>query len=295
MRSIPVADPSMRDWRLSHGAQFEGLKIALAASGYELADVIIEPAVGGDGPFGLQLIASASVIAASVLDAQSAKDLALAERRQTWRGSFAAVTPSATAALDALRRVQPGCLFVSSNDDLADIAALYDAASMHFLRDRHHRKELINWMRLSTSHKGYARDGLSAVAMGLGALEAWAAGLVLGPLFDGLDRVGLAKPLLSESIKNKSAAAIVVMPKPIDEDQFDTGRHFYRLWLDFERVGLKACPMSVLIDWDDTRQQLETRFGIGNDQTICAAFRVGIPNGKSNYPRARLPVGELLV
>ncbi len=29
VRAIPVADPLARDWRLSHGAHFEGLSLAL--------------------------------------------------------------------------------------------------------------------------------------------------------------------------------------------------------------------------------------------------------------------------
>ena len=45
-RAIPVADPAGRDWRLSHGAHFEGLALALAARGARLA----EPEMLADTP-----------------------------------------------------------------------------------------------------------------------------------------------------------------------------------------------------------------------------------------------------
>ena len=45
-RTIPAADPAGRDWRLSHGAHFEGLSLALAARGARLA----EPEMLADTP-----------------------------------------------------------------------------------------------------------------------------------------------------------------------------------------------------------------------------------------------------
>ncbi len=294
-RAIPVADPTMRDWRLSHGAQFEGMCIALGARGYGLAEVLIAPAQPGQAEPRCVLIAEASVVALEDADADAVGDLELASRRQSWRGTFQKADQTTTGAIRELDRLRPDCVVISAQSELDEIAGLYDAASMHFLRDAEHRRELVHWMRLSASHNCFDRDGLNATAMNLGALGAKAAGLVLGPLFWGLDATGLAKLLLSESNKCRSAAAVIIMVRPIDEDPFETGRHFYRLWLEIERVGLKGCPMSVLIDWDETRRHLEAGLRVQAGMRIGAIFRVGVPSRASAYPRARLSANELVI
>ncbi|MEM8971549.1 MAG: hypothetical protein AAGD43_05710 [Pseudomonadota bacterium] len=294
-RSIPIADPANRDWRLSHGAQFEGMEIALNAAGYgfEAVDVVAPQDIASNDR--LAEIVTARVVRLDHLTTAAGIDLKYARRRQSWRGSFRPVDQAATDALSQLSTARPECAFVTGHDDLREVASLYDAASIHFLRDEAHRDELLGWMRLGTSHASYRRDGLNSVALNLGAVEAWAAGLILGPLFRALDSIGLASLLLSEAGKNETAAAIVLMPRPRDEDPFDTGRHFYRLWLDFERYGFQACPMSVLIDWDESRKQLEAKLGMASEQRFSAAFRIGFAKGDPAYRRARLPTSELIV
>ena len=222
-------------------------------------------------------------------------ELELAHKRQSWRGSFEPTDQKTLDALSQFSSSRPDCALFSKSDDIRNVASLYDRASMHFLRDAGHREELLSWMRLTRSHPAYYRDGLNLAAMSLNGLEAWAASHVLGSLFYGLDAVGFAGFLLSEAAKCRSSAAIVIMPRPIDEDPFETGRQFYRLWLDFERYGFKACPMSVLVDWDDARQNLETQLEIPSDLKICAVFRIGKPTAQPAYPRARLPANELIV
>ncbi len=294
-RSIPVADPAHRDWRLSHGAQFQGMEIALNAAGFGFTELeVLDPQdIPSNDDFAK--VATAQVVRLDTTKTAAETELKLARQRQSWRGSFRPADETITEALSQLSTARPECAFLTGQHALGEMASLYDVASMHFLRDQPHRKELLHWMRLGPSHGSFERDGLNSVALGLNAVEAWAAGLVLGPMFGALDRLGLASSLLSEAGKNNSAAAIVLMPRPGDEDPFDTGRHFYRLWLDFERYGFQACPMSVLIDWDNSRSQLEAKLGITGDQKLRAAFRIGFANGKAAYRRARLPVRELIV
>ena len=294
-RAIPVADPTMRDWRLSHGAQLEGMKLALEASGYDFSDLVVAPEVDLDKQSPLNPIARGAVVSKRGPVENAAAELELAYRRQSWRGGFGRADQLTRDALSQLARARPDCPVFSEPDDIRRVASLYDRASMHFLRDAEHREELLSWMRLSKSHPAYSRDGLNLAAMSLNGFEAWAASHVLGSLFRGLDAVGLAGLLLSESAKCSSAAAIVIMPRPIGEDPFETGRHFYRLWLDFERYGFKACPMSVLVDWDRARQDLETQLEIPSNLKICAVFRIGKPAVEPYYPRARLSAKELIV
>ena len=131
--------------------------------------------------------------------------------------------------------------------------------------------------------------------MQLSGVEAFGAGLVLGALFRPLDRIGLAAPLVRETGKTSSAAAVVLFHRPAGEDAFVSGRAFYRAWLAIERAGLKGCPMSVLADWDESRATLARRFAVPADRHIVSVFRIGRPDGTPSGARARLPVDELIV
>ena len=184
---------------------------------------------------------------------------------------------------------------MTDRNSIAEIAQLADRAALYFLRDDLHRAELLEWLRLSRSHPRYARDGLNAEAMQLSSIEAWGAGLVLGPLFRPLDSIGLAAPLVRETAKTSSAAAIVLFHRPAGEDAFESGRAFYRAWLTMERHGLKGCPMSVLADWDQSRDTLAQRYAVPADRHIVSVFRIGRPDGTPSAVRARLPVDELIV
>jgi len=104
--------------------------------------------------------------------------------------------------------------------------SLADAASLHFLRDDEHRRELLAWMRLSAYHQNFHRDGLNARAMNLSRFGAWGAGLVLGSLFVPLDRLGFAAPIVNEASKARTAAAIALFHRPVGEDPFFPGAPF---------------------------------------------------------------------
>ena len=293
-RAIPVADPAGRDWRLSHGTQLEGLSLALAARGVQLADIHLEPGQPGPsaqpGADGLVPIAECTLAP----DAGPATNEPVATRA-SWRGPFRPVDDETRAALTHLAAECEDCILVTGRNDIAEIAGLADRASLHFLRDEHHRAELNEWLRLSASHPRYRLDGLNAEAMHLGAFEAWGAGLVLGPLFRPLDRIGLAAPLVRETAKTTAAAAIVLFHRPAGEDAFLSGRAFYRAWLAMEWRGLKGCPMSVLADWDESRNALAKRYAVPADRHIVSVFRIGKPNGTPGTTRARLPVEALIV
>jgi nitroreductase len=289
-RSIPVADPGGRDWRLSHGAAIEGLELALRQRGLAFAEMILSD-TQAVGP----LVPVASLKLQSVSVSGSAPSHPPVATRVSWRGGFHPADAETGQYLDRLAAEQNDVLLVRGTQPIAEIAQLADRASLHFLRDEAHRRELLHWLRLSKSHPLYERDGLNARAMTLGAAEAWAAGLVLGPLFAPLDRVGLASPLLSEAGKTRSAAAIALFHRPAGEDPLLSGRAFYRAWLAMERNNLKGCPMSVLADWPVARETLAARYTIPTDRRIVSAFRIGRPKGTPQLIHARLPVDELII
>ncbi len=100
-RSIPVADPLWRDWRLSHGAALEGMALALARRGLVIADLEML------APERLSLDGATHVIAR--IRMASGAPPAVAEpvtTRASWRGAFLAHDAAADAGLDqlALRR-----------------------------------------------------------------------------------------------------------------------------------------------------------------------------------------------
>jgi len=287
-RAIPVADPVGRDWRLSHGAHFEGLAMALARRGAQAVALSLRL----EQPLSGALIEVAQFALASCAEASTAEPV---DGRASWRGSFKPVDEATHAGLARLAGERDDITLVTDRGDISHAARMADRATLHFLRDGHHRAELLAWMRLSRRHPGYHRDGLNAEAMCLSPVEAWGAGLVLGPLFRSLDSIGIAAPLVRESAKTSSAAAIVLFHRPGGEDPFVSGRAFYRAWLAMERCGLKGCPMSVLADWAESRNALAQRHAVPADRHIVSVFRVGRPDGTPGRTHARLPVEELII
>lgn len=117
--------------------------------------------------------------------------------------------------------------------------------------------------------------------MALSPPEAFAAGLVLGPLFQPLDALGAATPLLSERAETAGAAAIGLFHRPRGEEPVDSGRAYCRSWLAAEAAGLAACPMSVLADHVPANQKLCFDHGIGTGRHLIGVFRFGkAPSGR---------------
>ena len=276
---LPVADPSGRDILISHGAALEGTLIALAEAGW-----------AGE----VEAAADSGALAAIRVARDTAADaMPEVDRRASWRGAF--VRPSDPSALDRLERASPDLVLVRGEPAIGRIAALGDDASMHFLRDAGHRRELLQWMRLTRAHPQWDSDGLNAEAMALSPIEARAAGLVLGPLFGMLDRVGLARMLLSEKAKTAAASAIALFFRPRGENALVSGRAFYRAWLTLERHGFAACPISVLADWDETNRLLSAQHNPSADLALLSVFRIGERPAGSRIVRSRKPREALTV
>jgi len=295
-RMIPAADPAGRDWRLSIGAHFEGLALAVAARGlhaeaqFSSAHVAVEPETA-------ERIHQevARIVFRSVPASEGSKQHLPIRSRASWRGGFVTSNEEADTDVAAFSKLRDDCVLVTNRTEVAQIAKLGDAAAMHFLRDDEHRLELVAWLRLLKSHPNYFADGLNREAMSLSLLESFGAAIVLGPAFATLDSMGLAAPLLSEHSKTSAASAIVLFHRPKGEDPFEMGRAFYRAWLDMELCGLVGCPISVLADCPETNGQLSTQHHIPQTRELVSVFRVGRPTGKRSISHARLPLDEVIV
>lgn len=284
-RRLAVGDPHGNDAAISLGAAAEGA--AIAASGAGLA-TRIERIAGDDRGQGLWPVARL------VFTPWASPDplLPLLETRASWRGPFlppSAADRSAAAGLAGKDRV-----VIADPAAIAAVARLYDRASYAIMRSDAFRAELRSWMRLKPGHPDWARDGLNADAMQLSGLEAAAAGAVIGPLFGPLAATGLAPMLLAEAKSFAQAAGVVLFHRAEEEDPFESGRAFHRLWLEVDAAGLGGNVLAALADDRAAAAQLVREFGIGPGRRLVSALRIGRRAG-TGFARARLPLDEVLI
>jgi nitroreductase len=283
----PVADPFGHDVRVSHGAALEGMCLALNRRGLSAAEIAV-----AEQPLSQQYASVCTMTVRAGAACDRLRDSV--PRRMSWRGTFVA-SPEDEAALRQLAAARDDAIVIRDRAAIAEVAAWADAAEYSFIRNADHRRELLEWMRLSPSHPLYLRNGLHRDALAMSAIEATGARFVLGPLFPALDRLGLAPSLLSDRAKTSSAAAIVLFVRPEDEVPLVSGRHFYRVWLEIERSGFAACPVSALADHAGFNGKLRALGRIGGGKRLVNVFRVGRPSARQAPRHFRLPVDQLIV
>jgi hypothetical protein len=284
-RRLAIGDAAGRDAGVSHGAAIEGFALACAARGQTLSVERFE----GPSDHGFRPVARLTLLSGAPSDPLE-KEVG---QRRTYRGDFAPLTD--TAFLNPLT-ADGDVILVSAPQQIADIARLNDAASLKTFRNTAYRAELLSWMRLSRRHPNWMLDGLNAEAMEMSPVEAAGAGLVLKPrLFELCDALGLAPLFVAEASVVRSAAAIVLFHRPQAEHPIDTGRRFYRLWLEFTALGVAAAPMAVLADDDEVQAGLKARYGIGDDRRLITAFRLGRRPKPAMGAKPRLPLRQLTI
>jgi nitroreductase len=286
-RQLPVGDPTGRDIEASLGASFEGMRIALSRRGLALG----QPAHlsdDEDGPH--RPVCTARIATGDGVD--SLADAVM--RRRTWRGDFAPTDAESTSAL-AVVAARDDALLLTGRADVDAVARLNDACSWEFMSDAGYHAELFAWMRLSRSDTRWDRDGLNADCLAMSALERRAASIAFRPrAFRALKALGVAQPLVAEESRVKSAAAVVVFHRPANEVPFESGRAFYRLWLELTAAGFVACPMSSIADSSAGSAEVRARWRVSSDRRVVNVLRIGrAPAEPSLSPR--LPAAELLV
>jgi nitroreductase len=283
-RWLKIADPKRHDERLSLGAAYEGMSIALARRGYWVSPP--------------ELLAEDEGVARLTFEGGGEPDplgFAVA-RRAAYRGLF---VPARTEPLDELEAaLEPhGVTMVRARDQIRALAKLADRASEEFLLTPGYWRETWEWLRLDPSHPGWARDGLNAESLALSPVELKLGRLLMPPgPFEIMRRLGLAGLLLSERAKVESAAALLLFTARESEDPFETGRAFYRRWLEVTAAGLALCPMSSLADSARANREIRELFAIPEDRRLVNVFRIGVtPGGYVTKLTPRLPAEELLV
>lgn len=285
-RRLPCADPHDRDFALSCGAALEATALALGAQGVGL--VAIESCETGQDAL--------RPMARLVTGGMASHDPLAhwVQARHTWRGGFARASHERTQSLHAWAMSRDDDVRIASeSSDRAWLAGLNDRATVGFLRDAQWRAELRAWMRFSTRHPHYRRDGMNRQALALGAVEAAGARWVLGDAFGWLDRMGVADALVGERARSMTAAAIIVVHRPADEPALASGRVLYRRWLELTSLGFAAWPMSAAVDDPAGAAEITARMAIPAGRRLLAALRVG-PASAVAPSHVRLPVDELI-
>lgn len=287
-RELPVADPTGHDLRVSLGAAWEGMSLALSRHGLALSAPT--PFDGAKVGGGLALVAEGWITEGAAEDPLAA----YVEARRSFRGRFEPVPA------DVLRRLETvggeDARYVTDPAAIRVAAGLYDDAAWGFVGRPEYHAELHRWMRLSPRHPDWARDGLNADCMALSGVERAAASVLLRPrVFGVLRRVGLAKPVVSEAAQTRSASALLLFTPARGVGDFDVGRRFYRLWLEVAALGLAMVPMSALSDSPGARERLCREHGVPGDRRLANVLRVGMVPSGGAARSPRLPAEEVLV
>lgn len=284
-RRLTVGDPTGNDAAISLGAAAEGLRLAASRDGLAAIESRSGLPAATDT---LRPVARFRFGPGAAIDPLAE----WLEHRASWRGVFLPPTEADRTAAAALE--SDDARVVADPATLGELARRFDRASYDFTRRRDFRGELRSWMRLRRDHPLWSDDGLNAEAMALSRTEAFGAGLVLGPLFALLDKLGLARILLAEGSKVERGTAVILFHRPTDEDPFESGRHFHRLWLVIERAGFGAAVLAALADDREAAGEIIAAYGIPPGRRLVSAFRIGRRAGPG-YPRARLPLSSVLV
>ena len=285
-RHLSAGDPFHRDMGVSCGAAVEGTVMALNDAGIGVAAVEDLWAVNDTVAFpGYRL-------AARIIPGGAAQPSPLNSHvasRFTWRSHFKPAATDASQALQAWAKEAEDVTLAHTPQDIAMLAALADDAGMVFLRDRAFRRELVGWMRLTRSDPRYDADGLNLDALRMSALEGLGAKAVLGTgLFEAIDALGLGKALTGEKSKTQSATAIALFDRPREESPVESGRAFYRFWLNLTRLGFAAWPMAAVADHAESAFICSRHFAVPSERRLINVLRAGVAAAVPK--RARLPV-----
>jgi hypothetical protein len=292
-RRLPVSDPTGRDHRMSLGAAFEGLHLALTQVGLGLGQAHLMPGRPVNGLPHLR-----SVARARLKPTRRPSLLALhVGRRRTHRGRFLPATPEHGDRLAGVLAADPYVVTLGGAPTLRALSGLGDRCTVDAFSQPGYIDELRDWLRLSPSDPRSRRDGLTAACLGLTGIECDAARLGFRPrLFALLCALGLGRLLVSEAGPTRSAAAVALLLAPEREDPFETGRRLYRLWLRVTGAGFQLCPMSSVADTPRGLAGLrELAPTLGANANVVSVLRIGVAPAACAFSSPRLPVAELMV
>jgi hypothetical protein len=291
-RHLRIGDPTLRDAGLSCGAALEATILGLSTFGIETVAVDDLWNSGETPPI------SGTLPVAKLMTRKGAAPLELADllrRRFTWRRAFLPPAGDAARALAAWALACGDLKLITEPAEIATLSGFNDRASLSFLRKPDYRGELLSWMRLGRSDPRWHIDGLNATALGMSSIEALGAGFVLRtPMFELLDRVGLAASVVTERAKTETVTGIGVFHRPLEESPVVTGRVYLSLLLNLTRLGFQTWPMTAIADDLEISAEACRRYSIPDSNRLVNVLRIGaVPTGVAPG-RARIAPSDLI-
>ncbi|MFQ5961764.1 MAG: hypothetical protein ACE5MG_10230, partial [Candidatus Methylomirabilales bacterium] len=144
-RRLTIGDPTGRDSRISLGAAFEGLHLALSKKGLGLQDPQILDASARHPSDPPHLARVAQTVLGPVADVDPL--FAVVYRRHTFRRPFERADHMTTLHLRRLCSALPDIVPVFGGADIQDLAGLNDRCTYEFLDQPDYLRELYHWMR----------------------------------------------------------------------------------------------------------------------------------------------------
>ena len=291
-RHLKIADSSKHDQYVALGAAYEGLAIAASEEGYSIS----QPQFDFDFPGQLHDGVRPYAVIHISGDAECDPLASAVNNRVTYRGRFRKPENSATIAFLNWVEHQENLRVLQDSRDITSIAIHYDQCALKFAKHSEYYKELYSWLRFNNKHPNWNIDGLNADALCMSKIEQLFGQFVVHPkVFKFWKLIGLAKLFISEKNAILSAPFIIVLTVDSNLTPFDTGRYFYRFWLELTLMGLLLCPMSALSDHPDGRKFIEQHWPTPSGKRLVNIFRAGVANGQVPLPAPRLSLGELLI
>ncbi|MEU7616392.1 nitroreductase [Micromonospora rifamycinica] len=266
--TLPAADPTGRDLRLSLGAFVETCLIVAADAGLRL-----EYAADHDQRH--RWVGSLRPAADRYPTPFRTTDV---WERRTHRGGLAGgVERDTLDTVDAVARQAGGA--VRTVPDAGRLGALLRAADRRLYADPTVVAELRRWLRLDPTHPDYRADGLTDRCLALsrpaatGLRMALAGYPVLRPL--GLPR--LLAVAAGDPLAHGGTVLVLLAPEHLDRPgEVEFGRVLLRSWLLLHTAGLAAHPLSQLIDVPATRTALGALLDVA-PRRLLHVTRVGRP------------------
>lgn len=280
-RALPVADPSGKDHDMSAGAYLELIDILLKTKQHKIQswskkDKDIEITISSMND--LAEVPAANAQWELAKNRFSFRGLATQKKSlQPWPNTSYSKYITHAPAIDA-------------------IAKIYDDVNYRFLMSPGYIEELYSWMRFSDSDANYFKDGLNVEAMALSSIESLGASLVMKPtVFRGLANIGVSKSLVLEKDKTKSASALLVIFASTSVNYIEQGRLFFKAWLDMTAAGFHGCPMSLLTDAHQEKNEIYSLLELNpsQHQLVNVLRACVLPNNYKRYRPARLDTKEI--
>jgi hypothetical protein len=279
-RTLPVADPTMRDLFLSLGAFVEQALVVAAGSGIGMA---FEPGVDVAQRRAGQFVERDEPYASEFTAQQAAA-------RGCNRGAHepGALEAEVVAEASALAG-RSGCRIEAL--PARDLVDLLVAADRHMFGDVPTTRELRHWLRLTHMDPNFTRDGLTYTALDMKGSEATALSMLTArAAYPLLRRLGVHRLLASFSrplLRYDGTVLCLVGPasdEPVGaaarhEAEIAAGRELLRVWLGLERHGVSVHPLSQIIDAPATYDALHAMLGLPASDRVLAIFRAGRPTG----------------